>query len=138
MVLRIHLTRSRRLDPIESQFRNTDQIWDEGLFEVEVFVPHILHLSFLNLVHSLAKPASQKPDNQREYKVGDRVTVSLSGGRIVDATVTAVVNKTEGVRLQVACGRDETALVYLWQVHPSNFGEVHVKLIVIDLNRRKQ
>ena len=49
-------------------------------------------------------------------KVGERVTVSLSGGRIVDATVTAVVKRTEGIRLQVSYGNDETALVYLWQV----------------------
>ena len=53
---------------------------------------------------------------KREFKVGDRVTVSLSGGRIVAATVTAVVKRTEGIRLQVSYGNDETALVYLWQV----------------------
>ena len=53
-------------------------------------------------------------------KVGERVTVSLSGGRIVDATVTAVVKRTEGIRLQVSYGRDETALVYLWQGRAAN------------------
>ena len=53
---------------------------------------------------------------KREFKVGDRVTVSLSGGRIVDATVTAVVKYTKAPRLQVSYGKDETALVYLWQV----------------------
>ena len=62
----------------------------------------------------LRVPAHKKPDES--FKVGDRVTVSLSGGRIVDATVTAVVKRTEGIRLQVSYGRDETALVYLWQV----------------------
>jgi hypothetical protein len=64
-------------------------------------------------------PAPKKPDD-RQFHVGDRVTVSLSGGRIVEATVTAVVKRTvgEGIRLQVAYGRDETALVYLWQVRP--------------------
>ncbi len=36
-----------------------------------------------------------------KYKVGDRVLVKLSGGRIVEATVKAVVDTTEGVRLQV-------------------------------------
>ena len=51
-----------------------------------------------------------------KYKVGDRVLVTLSGGRIVEATVKAVVDTTEGVRLQVAFGYDETALVYLWQI----------------------
>jgi hypothetical protein len=62
-------------------------------------------------------PAPKNP--KREFKVGDRVTVSLSGGRIVDATVTAVVKRAKGTRLQVSYGKDETALVYLWQVRPS-------------------
>ena len=52
----------------------------------------------------------------REFKVGDRVTVNLSGGRIVDATVTAVVKRAKGVRLQVDYGKDETSLVFLWQI----------------------
>ena len=60
-------------------------------------------------------PAPNKPDD-RQFKVGDLVTVSLSGGRIVDATVTAVVKYTKAPRLQVSYGKDETALVYLWQV----------------------
>ena len=60
-------------------------------------------------------PVPKKPDD-RQFKVGDRVTVSLSGGRIVDATVTAVVKYTKAPRLQVSYGKDETALVYLWQV----------------------
>ena len=38
-----------------------------------------------------------------------------SGGRIVEATIKAVVETTEGVRLQVSFG-EETALIYLWQV----------------------
>jgi hypothetical protein len=41
--------------------------------------------------------------------------VKLSGGRIVEATVKAVVDTTEGVRLQVSLG-DETAQIYEWQV----------------------
>jgi hypothetical protein len=45
--------------------------------------------------------------------------VSLSAGRVVDATVKAIINCTDGVRLQVDYGKDETALVYLWQVRPS-------------------
>jgi hypothetical protein len=32
----------------------------------------------------------------------------------------AVVNQTDGVRLQVDYGKDETALVYLWQVRASD------------------
>jgi hypothetical protein len=41
------------------------------------------------------------------------VKVSASG--IVDATVKAVVETTEGVRLQVSFG-DETARIYEWQI----------------------
>ena len=50
-----------------------------------------------------------------DYKVGDHITVKLSGGRLVDAEIKAILDTTEGVRLQVSFGQ-ETALVYLWQV----------------------
>jgi hypothetical protein len=50
-----------------------------------------------------------------KYKIGDRVLVKLSGGRIVEATVKAIVDRTDGVRFQVSFG-DETALTYLWQI----------------------
>jgi hypothetical protein len=50
-----------------------------------------------------------------EHKVGDRLLVKLSGGRIVEATVKAVHEMTKKTRLQVSFG-DETALIYLWQV----------------------
>ena len=48
----------------------------------------------------------------REYKVGDHVLASLSGGRIVEATIKAIVETTEGVRLQVSFG-DETAPIIM-------------------------
>ena len=50
-----------------------------------------------------------------DYKVGDLVLVKLSGGRIVEATIKAVIETTEGVRLQVSFG-DETARIYEWQI----------------------
>ena len=50
-----------------------------------------------------------------KYKVGDHVLVKLSGGRMVDATVKAIIETTEGVRLQVSFG-DETARIYEWQI----------------------
>lgn len=50
-----------------------------------------------------------------DFTVGGRIMVKLSGGRIVEATIKAVVQRTEGVRLQVSFGK-ETALIYLWQV----------------------
>ena len=42
--------------------------------------------------------------------------MSLSAGRVVDGVVKAIINRVDGVRLQVDYGKDETALVYLWQV----------------------
>ena len=37
----------------------------------------------------------------------------MSAGRVVDGVVKAVINRADGVRLQVDYGKDETALVYL-------------------------
>jgi hypothetical protein len=45
--------------------------------------------------------------------------VKLLGGRIVEATIKAIVDTTEGMRLQVSFG-DETALIYPWQMVPSD------------------
>jgi hypothetical protein len=50
-----------------------------------------------------------------KHKVGDHVLVKLSGGRIVEATIKAIRETTEGVRLQVSFG-EETALIYPWQI----------------------
>ena len=41
--------------------------------------------------------------------------MKLSGGRIVEATIKAIVETTEGVRLQVSFG-EETARIYMWQI----------------------
>lgn len=60
-------------------------------------------------------PSVPKPE--RQFKVGDRVTVSLHTGRLVEAVVKAIVHKTDGTRLQVDYEQDQTALVHLWQVH---------------------
>lgn len=57
-----------------------------------------------------------KSEDSREYKIGDRILVSLSSGRIVEAVVKAVIQQNNETRLQVDYGFDETALVYLWQV----------------------
>jgi hypothetical protein len=45
-----------------------------------------------------------------KYKVGDHLKVKLSGGRIVEATIKAIVDTTDGVRLQMSFG-EETALI---------------------------
>jgi hypothetical protein len=52
----------------------------------------------------------------KEFKPGQRIRIKLSGGRIEDATIKAVIERTDGVRLQVDFGHDETALIELWQV----------------------
>ena len=52
---------------------------------------------------------------ERRFKVGDKITVKLSGGRLEEAVVKAVVEKTGGVRYQVSF-QNETALIYAWQV----------------------
>jgi hypothetical protein len=49
-----------------------------------------------------------------KHKVGDQVLVKLSGGWIVEATIKAIIDTTDGVRLQVSFG--EAALIYLWQI----------------------
>jgi hypothetical protein len=46
-----------------------------------------------------------------DYKVGDRVTVKLSGDRLVEAEIKAVVETTEVTRLHVSFGV-ETARIY--------------------------
>ena len=50
-----------------------------------------------------------------DYKVGDHITVKLSSGRLVEAEIKAIVETTNGERLQVSFG-NETARIYLWQV----------------------
>jgi hypothetical protein len=49
------------------------------------------------------------------YKLGHHLLVKLTAGRIAEATVKAVIETTNGVRLQVSFG-DETALVFPWQI----------------------
>ena len=41
-----------------------------------------------------------------KYKIGDHLQVKLSGGRIVKATVNAVVNNADGVRFQISFGNE--------------------------------
>jgi hypothetical protein len=50
-----------------------------------------------------------------DYEVGDRIKVRLTGGRLVDAEIKAIVETSEGKRLQVSFG-EETARIYVWQV----------------------
>ena len=60
------------------------------------------------------------PEKNKPYKVGDRIQISLSN-RIMDAVIRAVVEHTDGLRLQVDFGNEQTALIYevprLWPRH---------------------
>lgn len=57
----------------------------------------------------------KKIEAEKPYKVGDVVLVKLSGGRLVEGTIKAIVDKTDGQRLQVSF-EERTALLHLWQV----------------------
>jgi hypothetical protein len=65
-------------------------------------------------------PSKKKSENANDsnhptYAVGDKVLVKLSGGRLVEGTVKAISDKTDGQRLQVSFDQ-RTALLHLWQV----------------------
>jgi hypothetical protein len=52
----------------------------------------------------------------RQLKVGDKIRVSMHGGRIVDAVIKAVLDTTDGLKYQVDFGKDQTATVSERQV----------------------
>ena len=54
-------------------------------------------------------------NSEHQFKVGDKIQANLHG-RVIDATVRAIVEYTHGIKLQVDFGHDETALVELWQL----------------------
>ncbi len=56
----------------------------------------------------------EKPEPK--FHVGQRIQINLHSGRIEDATVKAIVEHTDGLRLQVDFGHEQTALIHLWQV----------------------
>jgi hypothetical protein len=53
---------------------------------------------------------------KRDFKVGDKVRVNLHHGKIGDAVVRAVIEHTDGLKLQVDFGHEQTALIEEWQV----------------------
>jgi hypothetical protein len=71
------------------------------------------------MIDSGAMPAKKKVSHFEQaasYAVGDRLKVNLHTGSIVEATIKAIIERTDGKRLQVDFGEGETALVHLWQV----------------------
>jgi transcription antitermination factor NusG len=57
---------------------------------------------------------SKKPE--REFRVGEKVRVNLHVGKISEATIRAIIPQTDGLRLQVDFGFEQTALIHMWQV----------------------
>jgi hypothetical protein len=55
-------------------------------------------------------PSNEKKasHSEQDYAVGDRVKVNLHTGWIVEATIKAIIERTDGKRLQVGFGKDET------------------------------
>ena len=67
-------------------------------------------------------PTNKKSDAPK-YKVGDHIQISLNN-RILEATIRAVIEETSGVRLKVAFGHEQTALIHEWQVVKENVSEL--------------
>ena len=59
--------------------------------------------------------AQRQPDDF-QYRVGDRVVVSLSGGRFKEATIRAIIYFEGGAQVQVDFGNNVTTLVNLSQI----------------------
>jgi hypothetical protein len=51
--------------------------------------------------------------SERQFHVGQKIRINLHAGRIEDATVKAIVEHTDGLRLQVDFGFNQTALIGL-------------------------
>ena len=47
-----------------------------------------------------------------EFKVGDRIMVQLTAGRLVDAEIKAIVETIQGKRLQVSFGEETARITY--------------------------
>jgi hypothetical protein len=52
----------------------------------------------------------------KSHKVGDKIRVSMHGGRIVDAVIKAIIDKTDRLHFQIDFGNQQTALVHDRQV----------------------
>ncbi len=52
----------------------------------------------------------------KQPKVGDHIRVSMHAGRIIDAVIKAIIDKTDGLHYQVDFGNEQTALIREWQI----------------------
>ena len=53
---------------------------------------------------------------KREFKVGDKIRVNLHHGKIEDAIVRAMIEHTDGLKLQVDFDHEQAALIEEWQI----------------------
>ncbi|MGB7846849.1 MAG: hypothetical protein WBL63_14635 [Candidatus Acidiferrum sp.] len=53
---------------------------------------------------------------KRQFKVGDKILVNMYAGKIVDARIRAVIERTDGLRLQIDFDDNRTALIQESQV----------------------
>jgi hypothetical protein len=58
----------------------------------------------------------KKPENNRQFNVGDKIRVNLHHGEIEDATIRAVISEEDGIKLQIDFGYEQTALIPVSQV----------------------
>jgi small-conductance mechanosensitive channel len=58
----------------------------------------------------------KKPENNRQFNVGDKIRVNLHHGKIEDSTIRAVISEEDGVKLQIDFGYEQTALIPVSQV----------------------
>jgi small-conductance mechanosensitive channel len=54
----------------------------------------------------------KKPNSSsRQFEVGDKIRVSMHGGKIVDAVIKAILDTTDGLKYQIDFGKDQTATI---------------------------
>ena len=58
----------------------------------------------------------KKPENNRQFNVGDKIRVDLHHGKIEDATIRAVISEEGRIKLQIDFGYEQTALIPVSQV----------------------
>ena len=59
------------------------------------------------MISSCAMPSKKKPPNSEPaYGVGDRVKVNMHRGRIVDATIQTIIDRTDGTVLPLRPQQD--------------------------------
>ena len=54
--------------------------------------------------------------SSKQPKVGDKIKVNMHAGKIVEATIKAIIDSSDGVKYQVDFGFDQTALIHEWQI----------------------